>query len=162
VKGLNATLRALHHGERTLAQDLLRTGERHRTEHEIFHVATDLAHWSQEHAQRLAEAAEHYDLDLSGPRKEPPGPLATLQEKTAEAIGKRPEPALLLLHDLRDLHLSAAGNSLYWEMLAQAAQATKDRRLLHLAADCHPQTLRQMRWTNTMIKQLSAQALTSV
>jgi hypothetical protein len=46
-------------------------------------------------------------------------------------------------------------------MLAQAAQATKDRRLLDLAADCHPKTLRHTRWTNTMIKQLSAQALTS-
>jgi hypothetical protein len=162
VKGLNTTLRALHHGERTLAQDLLRIGERHRTEHEVFHVATDLARWSQKHTQRLAETAGHYDLDLAGPRKEPPGPMAALREKTAEAIGKRPEPALLLLHDLRELHLSAAGNSMYWEMLAQTAQATSDRRLLDLAADCHPQTLRQMRWTNTMIKQLSAQALTSV
>lgn len=46
-------------------------------------------------------------------------------------------------------------------MPAQAAQAAKDRALLDLVADCHPQTLRQMRWTNTMIKQLSAQALTS-
>lgn len=162
MKGLELTLRALHHGERGLAQELLRTAERHSAEHEVRHIATDLAHWSQDHTRRLAETAGHYGLDLSGPRKEPPGLVATLREKAGDAVGRRPEPALLLLHDLRELHLSATGNSLYWEMLAQAAQASKDRRLLDLAADCHPRTLRQMRWTNTLIKQLSAQALTSV
>lgn len=47
-------------------------------------------------------------------------------------------------------------------MLAQVAQATRDERLLALAGDCHPQTLRQLRWTNTMIKILAAQLLTSV
>jgi hypothetical protein len=47
-------------------------------------------------------------------------------------------------------------------MLAQAAQASRDGGLLDLAAACHPQTLRQMRWTNTMIKNLSPQLLTSL
>lgn len=47
-------------------------------------------------------------------------------------------------------------------MLGRAAQAAKDRDLLSVVTECHPQTLCQMRWTNTMIKQLSAQALTSV
>jgi hypothetical protein len=161
MKGLKAILRALHHGERDLAQDLLRVAERHRTDHEVHHLATDLAHWSEEHTQRLAEIGHAYGLDLAQPHGEPSTLMATLREKTAEAIGRRPEPALLLLHDLRDLHLAAAGNSVHWEMLAQAAQATKDRPLLDLIADCHPQTLRQMRWTNTLIKELSAQALTS-
>jgi hypothetical protein len=45
-------------------------------------------------------------------------------------------------------------------MLAQVAQAAKDTDLLDLAAACHPQTLRQLRWTNTMIKTLSPQLLT--
>lgn len=161
MKGLNATLRALHHGERSLAQDLLRIAERHSTEHEVRHIATDLARWSQEHTQRLADAGQAHGLDLAGPHSAPTRVMQALREKTAQAIGRRPEPALLLLHDLRELHLSATGNSLYWEMLAQAAQATQDRPLLDLTADCHPQTLRQMRWTNTLIKELSAQALTS-
>ncbi|WP_217242162.1 hypothetical protein [Streptomyces sp. AC555_RSS877] len=46
-------------------------------------------------------------------------------------------------------------------MLAQVAQATSDDRLLGLAGSCHPRTLRQMRWTNTMIKELSPQLLAS-
>jgi hypothetical protein len=46
-------------------------------------------------------------------------------------------------------------------MLAQAAQATRDQELLELVSSCRPRTLRQMRWTNTMIKVLSPQLLVS-
>jgi hypothetical protein len=163
MNGIALTLRTLHHGERDLEKELLAVAERHRTDHEVYHVATNVARWSREHCARLAEVGQHYDVDLSGPAQHPsPGPLATMREKTAEAIGRRPEPGLLLLHDLRDLYLAASSNSLHWEMLAQAAQARKDRRLIDLAAACHPQTLRQIRWANTMIKNLSPQVLTSL
>ncbi|MEU0157712.1 hypothetical protein ABZ154_02400 [Streptomyces sp. NPDC006261] len=163
MNGITLTLRALHHGERQLAKELVVTAERHSTDHEIHHVAKDLVSWSNEHCLRLAETAGHYGLDLDGPsQKAPSGLMPTIREKAAEAIGHRPEPGLLLLRDLRELHLCAVGNSLYWEMLAQAGQATKDNRLLQLAASCHPRTLRQMRWTNTMIKNLSPQVLTSL
>ncbi|MCH5675247.1 hypothetical protein [Streptomyces gilvus] len=163
MNGVHLTLRELHKGERALEKALLAAAERHHTEHEIHHVAHDLARWSHEHTTRITEAAQHYALDLSGPSDHPaPGPLATLREKAADTVGRRPEPGLLLLRDLRDLHLAAAENSLHWEMLAQAAQATRDDRLLQLASACHPQTLRQMRWTNTMIKNLSPQLLTTV
>jgi hypothetical protein len=47
-------------------------------------------------------------------------------------------------------------------MLAQVAQATRDERLLELVSACHPRTLRQTRWTDTLIKQLSPQVLTSL
>ncbi|MFI8459519.1 hypothetical protein [Kitasatospora sp. NPDC085464] len=163
MSGITVTLKALHHGERDLEEELLKVAERHRTDHEIHHVATDLARWSREHSERLAGTGRHYGLDLSGPADDPsPGFLATLREKAAEANGRRPEPGLLLLHDLRGLHLAATENSLHWEMLAQAAQATTDDCLLDLATACHPQTLRQMRWTNTMIKNLSPQLLTAL
>ncbi|MEV4557928.1 hypothetical protein AB0K51_13115 [Kitasatospora sp. NPDC049285] len=46
-------------------------------------------------------------------------------------------------------------------MLAQLAQATRDSPLLDLASACHPRSLRQMRWTNTMIKALSPRLLAS-
>ncbi|MET9960017.1 hypothetical protein ABZ128_13295 [Streptomyces sp. NPDC006326] len=164
MSGFTLILRALHHGEGHLAKELVAVADRHRTEHEIHHVATDLARWSDEHVDRIAEAARQHGLDLRADEGERPGEglLAAVREKTAEMLGHRPEPALLLLRDLRSLHLAAAGNSLYWEMLAQAAQAARDERLVALATACHPQTLRQMRWTNTMIKTLSPQALTSL
>ncbi|MFG2352094.1 hypothetical protein [Streptomyces sp. NPDC048521] len=163
MNALSLTLRTLHHGERHLEKALLAAAERHRTEHEIHHVATDLARWSHEHSARLADTGHHYGLDLAGPPDDySPGPLAALRAKAAEAVGRRPEPGLALLHDLLDLHLAAARNSVHWEMLAQAAQASRDTRLLGLATACHPQSLRQARWTNTLIKELSPQALTSV
>lgn len=162
MKGLATTLWALHRGERDLARQLLRVGQRHRADQDVYHLAADLARWSEEHTERLAGAGRSRGVDLDETVSEPSALATTLREKTAEAIGRRPEPALLLLDDLRSLHLAAAGNSLYWEMLGQAAQATRDTELLDLVTDCHPQTLRQMQWTNTMIKTLSAQALTSV
>ncbi|MEU4345904.1 hypothetical protein [Streptomyces sp. NPDC023838] len=162
MTGITVTLRALHHGERDLERELLAAADRHRTDHEFHHVATDVARWSHEHAARLADVARHHGLELSAPPDDPsPAALGALREKGTEALGGRPEPGLLLLHDLRHLHLAAASNSLYWEMLAQAAQATRDERLLGLATSCHPQTLRQMRWTNTMLKEVSPQLLTS-
>ncbi|WP_167407412.1 hypothetical protein [Streptomyces swartbergensis] len=36
------------------------------------------------------------------------------------------------------------------------------RAALALVTDCHPQTLRQLRWTNTMIKALAPELLTCV
>ncbi|MFG2638006.1 hypothetical protein ACGFX8_29995 [Streptomyces sp. NPDC048362] len=163
MNGITLALRALHHGEKHLAGQLTTVAERHRTDHEIHYVATDLADWSRDHVQRLADVAHAHGLDLEGSAGDSgPGVLATLREKAAEAVGSRPEPGLLLLRDLRTLHLDATENSLHWEMLAQAAQAAKDDELLAVASACHPQTLRQMRWTNTMIKVLSPQVLTSL
>lgn len=162
MNGITLTLRALHHGERKLERDLLAAAERHHTEHEFHHVAIDLAGWSHQHRARIAEAGHHYGLDMSDSPAQPAyGIMATLREVAADTLTRRPETGLLLLHDLHDLCLAASGNSLYWEMLAQAAQATKDTRLLELAAACHPQTLRQIRWANSMIKTLAPQLLTS-
>ena len=68
---------------------------------------------------------------------------------------------LLLLADLRRLHRVAAGVSLDWELLGQGAQAAKDSELLALTKQCHPQSLRQMRWANAILKVLSPQVLAS-
>ncbi|KAF2782020.1 hypothetical protein [Streptomyces sp. OM5714] len=163
MNGITLTLRTLHRGEQHLAHDLVTVAERHRTEHEIHHVATDLARWSREHVRRLAEVAAEHGAKLGDPPDpSTDGVFATLREKASEAVAHRPEPGLLLLRDLRELHVAAAENSLHWEMLAQAAQASKDSGLPTLASSCRPRTLRQMRWTNTMIKNLSPQILTSL
>ncbi|MFJ1706316.1 hypothetical protein [Kitasatospora sp. NPDC088346] len=163
MSGIPTTLKALHDGERRLEHDLLAAAERHRTEPEVHHVATDVARWSRESAALIAALAPHYGLDLSGQTADPgPGLWATVREKTAEALGRRPETGLLLLHDLRDLHLAATENSLHWDMLTGAAQAGRDTDLLGLVTCCHPRTLRQMRWTSTMIRILSPQLLTSI
>ncbi|WP_198020149.1 molybdopterin-dependent oxidoreductase [Nocardioides sp. J54] len=87
-----------------------------------------------------------------------------LSEKAVEPPGEaRPDLDILVdlsrRLDLRHLHRTAAGVSLDWEVLAQTAQAMKDERLLAVAEDCHPQTLRQMRWANAKVKETAAQVM---
>jgi hypothetical protein len=158
---LNLALRELHRSEQDLAADLLKVADWHKVDHEIYHVARDLARWSQQHVHELAEVGQRYGLDLKDNPQQDSGLLATVRGKTSELTGRRPEPGLLLLADLRHLHRVAAGVSLDWELLAQGAQAAKDSDLLALAQRCHPQSLRQMRWANAMLKVLSPQILAS-
>jgi hypothetical protein len=41
----------------------------------------------------------------------------------------------------------------------QVARATKDDDLLDLVGQCHPDTLRQVRWANAKLKETSTQTL---
>lgn len=158
---LGMAIRELHRSERSLAGALLRMADRHRVDHEIYHVAHDVAKWSQEHIHRLAEAGTRYGLRLSSAPVQESERLSALQKRVSELTGRRSEPSLLLLADLRKLHRKAVGVSLDWELLAQGAQAVKDPELLALTKHCHPQTLRQMKWSNTMLKSMSPQILAS-
>lgn len=159
MNALEEMLRQLHDGERRLADELVAVSVRHDDEHEICHVARDLARWSQEHAQRLADFCSGRGLDVTKRRRR------AAHTPALAAGGKRDrktEPGLAVLHDLRALYLLASDNSLMWEILAQAAQARRDSDLLHLASDCHPETLRQIRWANTQLKTTSPQLISSL
>ncbi|MFJ8108949.1 hypothetical protein [Streptomyces sp. NPDC096132] len=150
MNGIGLVLYALHRGESDLADRLTTVAGRHHAEHEVHYVALDLAEWSREHVRLLAETALDHGLRLDD----------VPEAATTPAHGSGPGPQLL--RDLSALHLSAAENSLHWEMLAQVAQATRDEGLLAVVSECHARTLRQMRWTNTMIKNLAPQLLTSL
>jgi hypothetical protein len=156
---VGAAIEELHRAENELVGELLGISDRHVADHEIHHVARDIAGWSREHVRRLAEVGRAYDLELD------PGPddrrtvMTRVKQAGAQLTARFHEPAVLLLADLRHLHRVAAGVSLDWEVLAQAAQAVEDADLLALASDCHPQTLRQMRFANAKVKELSAQAI---
>lgn len=158
--GLEYALRRVHSGEQELAGQLLRIADKHRAEHEVHHVCRDLARWSRENLAMLADAAERYDVHLDG-GVDGPGPVRhALDELAAKTPGR--VASIALLEDLRDLFLAASETSLAWEMLAQHAQARRERDLLEVVSAAHPQTLRQLRWVNTMIKTLSPQALASL
>jgi hypothetical protein len=158
--GLEYALRRVHHGEDELVNHLLRVADKHRAEHEVHHVCRDLARWSRENLAGLAEVAARYDVHLDAEPDEPGAVRHALDALAARTPGRA--AALALLEDLRDLFLVASETSLAWEMLAQHAQARRERDLLALVSSCHPQTLRQLRWVNTMIKTLSPQALASL
>jgi hypothetical protein len=150
----------LHRSERHLAHDLRGIAARHHSDQDICHLARDLASWCDEHVVALAEQGRRYRLRLSTkPRRIRLSRWP--QERLSDALRRRRQPSLLLLADLRRVHRVAAGASLDWELLAQGAQAAKDSDLLALTTRCHPQTLRQMRWANAMLKELSPQALTA-
>jgi hypothetical protein len=160
---VSALIIGLHGAENELATALTNLADAQKTDHEIFHIARDLSGWSREHVAVLAETGRHYDLSLPA---EPQGPSIDessisqkAKRKGAEVIRRFHEPSVLLIAELRDVHLLAAGVSVDWEVLAQCAQAMHDRELLGLAQECHPQTLRQLRWANAKIKELAPQAL---
>jgi hypothetical protein len=122
-------------------------------------VARDVARWSQEHVRQLATAGRDYGLDLDPDPEDESTLLARMKQKGAELVGRHHEPTLLLLADLRHIHSMSAGVSLDWEVLAQTAQAMQDTELLAVCQDCHPQTLRQMRWANAKVKETAAQVM---
>jgi hypothetical protein len=162
MNGLNYALRRLHAGENEIHTQLLRLAETHHADHEVHHVARDLAAWSAEHVHQLAEQARRQGLALDDNPQQPGGPTEKVRAAVSTITGTHQSPGLLLLNDLRDLYLQASDNSLAWEMLAQIAQARHERELLTLTEQGHPQNLRQLRWANTMIKTQTPQILASL
>lgn len=65
MSGLALVLCAAHRDETALAATLRAVAERHRVEHEVHHVAVDLAGWSDEHAERLARAGRERGVALA-------------------------------------------------------------------------------------------------
>ncbi|MFS0703443.1 hypothetical protein AB6N23_02865 [Cellulomonas sp. 179-A 9B4 NHS] len=158
---IGLALRELHRAEDDLAHELLQVADRHDVDHEIFHVAQDLAVWSREHVRAIAGIAGRYGEDLDPEPRGVPQPSARALERSAEALGRSSGPELLLLRDLRGLYLRAAGVSVDWELVAQAAQGVRHLELLELAERCHPETVRQMKWANGKLKESATQALVS-
>ncbi|WP_306942672.1 hypothetical protein [Streptomyces phaeochromogenes] len=110
MNGIPVLLHAHHHGGEHLADRLMVVAVP-PPKREVHHIVISLAHWSREHLQRLAETSRAHDLHPGDSAGVPTaGVLSMLREKADQAVGRRPEPGLLLLHDLRDLHLDATGH----------------------------------------------------
>jgi hypothetical protein len=152
----------VHEAENDVHRHLIQMIDKHRIDHEVHHVARDIASWSGEHIRRLSDEAGRRGMQLSQDPAQPNGAVRQLKEAASTLIGRRPEPGVLLLADMQHLYLLASAASLAWEALAQLAQAQRDSPALQLATECHPQTLRQIRWANTMIKIQSPQILSSL
>lgn len=158
---IGLVLKELHRAENDLAHELLQIADRHQVDHEIYHVARDLAGWSQQHVRDLVPAAERYGQSLSD---EPEGEAQLakkLLDKGSQMVGRMKTPGLLLLHDLRQAHMKTAGVGQDWQMLAQAAQGVKDAELLELATGCRARNQRQLAWSSAKLKEESTQILLS-
>ncbi len=158
---IGLVLRELHGAENDLAHELLHVADRHKVDHEIFHVGRDLARWSQRHVTEIAEIAKKYGEELDPEPEGESGLVGKALGKGSELAGRAKAPGLVLLRDLRQVYMKASGVSVDWEMLAQAAQGIKDADLLAVVQRCHPDTLRQARWANAQLKESATQILVS-
>jgi hypothetical protein len=158
---IGLVLEGLHRDENDLALQLFHISERHKVDHEIYHLGRDLAKWSQQHVREIADIAKQYGQELDPEPRSENTMLEKLREKGSQLIGRESEAGLLLLRDLREVYTMACGVSADWEMLAQAAQGIKHSDLLGVAERCHPETLRQMKWANGKLKESSTQVLVS-
>jgi hypothetical protein len=157
---IGLAIRQVGDAEASLVEELARIGERHRADHDVFHLGQALTRLHRANLAALAPFGERYGADvdehvLGG------GLFARAREKASELAGRRPETGLLLVRDLRRLHLLYAEASIDWVLLGQGAQAVRDPELLSAVAECHAQTLRGMRWTVTRLKTAAPQVLAS-
>lgn len=159
---LRSVLQQVHDGELGLERELHAVAHRHRTDHEVRHVAVDLARWSLMNREALEPVLQRYGKEAGTDAHAGPGAVRAVREKTSELLGRREAPALLLLRDLRHLHLMAESNSVLWTVLGQAAQGSQDSELLDVVTRCHGRTMRQAVWCTSTLKVLAPQALSAV
>jgi hypothetical protein len=161
---LGLAIRDVSESELELGNSLDRLGERHKADHDVFHMTQTLQRMARANVERLEPVASRYGVKVDpedAPSEHDGGLLGKAREKASELAGRRPEPGVLLLRDLRELHLHYAEASINWTILGQGAQAARDRELLDVVSSCHAQTLRGLKWTVTRLKTASPQVLTS-
>ncbi|MGN7701605.1 hypothetical protein [Cellulosimicrobium sp. 22601] len=158
---IGLVLRELHRSEADLAHELLQARERHRADHELHHVAQDLAEWSSRHVREIAEVAGPYGEELDPEAGRDTGLARAVRDRASELLGRSSAPGLLLLRDLRTIYTKASGVTVDWDMLGQAAQAVRHTDLLDVVQRCFPETRRQARWAEAKLKESSTQVLVS-
>jgi hypothetical protein len=150
--------------EIALARRLNALGERHKADHDVFHLTQTLQGLAHANLEALRAHAERHGTEIDpgeAPEEHGSSLLERARERTSELVGRRPETGLLLLRDLRELHLLYAQASIDYVILGQGAQAIRDRALLEACERCQAQTLRGLKWTVTRIKTAAPQVLAS-
>lgn len=159
---LDKAITQVEQAEEELARELRAVGERHAVDHDLYHLGHTLARQCAEHLELLAPFAARYGA-RPGDRAvaESPRLLETLRRKSAELLGRSEAARMLLLRDLRTLYLAAQEAELAWVILAQAAQAARDRELLHVVTRCHEEAEMRGMWLRTRIRESAPQILAS-
>jgi hypothetical protein len=157
---LDVAIEQVQEAETDLAKELRKIGERHAVEHDLYHLSHSLARQCREHLERLAPFAERYGAETKTDGvAESPGLLEALRHKSAELLGRSEAAGMLLLRDLRNLYLTAQEAEIAWVILAQAAQAARERELLSVVSECHEQAEARGKWLRTRIKESAPQVL---
>ena len=158
---LGVAVEGLADAELALADDFRKLGELHAADHDVFHQSRTFAKQCAEHTEKLRPIVERYGRDAPGDGE--PGlwesVMGAVRWRASEAAGRRPESGLLLVHDLRDVYLSAQETYVTWLIVHQGAQAARDRELLQVSGKCQLETELQVKWVLTQIKVQAPQAL---
>jgi hypothetical protein len=156
-------LKALRDAEEEMGDELLAVAERHAAEHEIHHGARTLARQCASRATRVAELGAPYGAELD-PVDAEADPwqrlMAGMRREMSEALGRQRASGLLLLRDLRRLHLKAMEVDFYWILTGQVAQAVRDHDLLAGCLEMHEDATTAAKWILTQVKVLSPAILT--
>jgi len=160
---LGQYIEKLHDALTDLAGEYRKVGERHATEQDLYHLCHTLAKQCEGQAMALAPHAERHAADV--PEDEDDGPresmLAGLRRATAALVGRSPMTGMLLLRDLRQLHLAIEEAAMLWLIVGQAAQAARDRELLVLVEQSREEITNQLLWISTRVKETAPQVLVS-
>lgn len=159
---LGQYLEKLHDALTDLADEYRKVGERHAAEHDVYHTCHTLAKQCEGQAEALAPHATRHAGDVPDAADEGrESMLAGLRRATAALVGRASMAGLLLLRDLRQLHLAIEEAAMLWLIVGQAAQAARDRELLVLVEQCREEITHQLMWISTRIKETAPQVLVS-
>jgi hypothetical protein len=158
---LDNAIKGVLDAEAALAKRLLAVGERHATEHDVYHLGHPLARQAADHVTRLTPFAERYNMAPPAPPQAGDSPriLETLRHKGSQLMGRTESAGMLLLRDLRETYLLAQATEIAWIILQQAALAVRDGELIDVISGCHEETETCAKWLRTRIKQAAPQVL---
>jgi hypothetical protein len=140
----------IDHSERALAKAFREVGTKHRDEPDVMVMCNHLASQCEGHVTALQPFVERYKQSTS---EDEPDRLHS------DLFGGARSGSLALLRDFHDLYLMATEAEICWTVIAQAAQALRDRELLAVVHTSEAQTSIHVDWLKTRIKQTAPQTL---
>lgn len=147
--GLAVYLGMLHAAEQTLADSWRLVADGHAAEADLHHLGHQLGERADGRVARLAPLTERYGERYDD---EP-------ERLEAEGLGSLRAGPVGLLRDLQDLYLLASFVAITWDLVGQAAQATRDREALDAVAHAQPEVRNQIAFLRTRMEQAAPQAL---
>jgi hypothetical protein len=142
-----------------LAHEYRKVGERHATEHDIFHATHALAKQCEGQAAALASHAARHGGETEEEEEPKESLLSGLRRATASLVGRSPLTGMFLLRDLRQLHLAIEESAMLWVIVGQGAFAARDAELLALVEKSREEITHQVMWVTTRIKETAPQVL---
>lgn len=139
----------IERNETVLRDSLTKVASRHHVEPDIKETCTRLASWSEVHLKNLQPIRRRFKAEA---KDEP--------ERVEKGLfhGLR-KGGLGLLRDLHDLYILATEVNVTYEILKQASEALHDEELEQFCIDSMKETVRQLNWIETRIRQASPQVL---